>query len=106
MSKLVKDFGDYQFTYYWIDDSNQQISPNLPTLSHAHEWLVTYHHDQHEGTERRKTRYDRRHPNGPMRDSISSKRNPVSSGRRSTDRPVAVDLDLSVGKVAKLTGVI
>lgn len=102
MAKLVKDFIDYQFTFYWVNDRNEQISPDLPTLTHAREWIVKFTNGQYRGADRRKRTYDRRYANGPIRDSRLSQRTAFSRGRRATDKPVEVEFDLSVIKIDEL----
>ena len=58
--KLVKDFQDYQFVYFWIDQDEQAVSPTLPTLEHAKEWFTDQHFRTYEGKERRRRKVDRR----------------------------------------------
>ena len=63
MLKLVKDFSDYQFIYFWVnicDEKANKISDSLPTLQHAQEWFIDYHYAQYKGVERRRFKQDRR----------------------------------------------
>lgn len=98
--KLVKDFLEYQFVYYWVDEVQTcKVSPALPTLTHAQEWLVNFHFSQFTEDERRSGKFDRR------KEYLSEKGVyglPRSSGRRATDSPITVDFDHSAEKISEL----
>lgn len=105
MLKLVKDFIDYQFTYFWVELSGskaRRVSKNLPTLEHAKEWFINHHFSQYSGQERRKTKQDQRHNSNIKLSPILCKRNTSSKGRRVTDKPIHVDIDLSIKKIKAL----
>ena len=101
MLELVKDLDEYQITFYWIGSENKKVSPNLPTLTHAQEWFFEHMYAQFDGKERRKRKFDRRQSN-TMRTTLHSKRNIKSTGRRSTDKTITVDIDLSQEKISAL----
>ncbi|WP_299183401.1 hypothetical protein [uncultured Neptuniibacter sp.] len=94
--KLVKDLNENGIVFYWIDDSGEQISPDLYCLIVAEEWWKTYLFSQYEGAERRKSIIDRRHDLEKRkmmeRNHKFSRQNP--QGRRKTDQPIKVDIDL------------
>lgn len=106
MLKLVKDFHNYQFIYYWVDEEARKVSPRLPTSQYAEEWVIHYYFSEYEGVERRRTIFDRRYDGAKVKlegtQIFFSKRKPSIKGRRATDAPVFVDIDLSVRKLAKL----
>ncbi|WP_286238280.1 hypothetical protein [Neptuniibacter halophilus] len=100
MFRLVKDFEEFQFVFYWIDDDANKVSPNLRTLIHAKEWLVEYDFKQRSGTERRQRKADRRMLTDSKKEGQpSSRRITTSVGRRASDRPIKIDLDLSADKL-------
>ncbi|MFT6351978.1 MAG: hypothetical protein ACJAZ4_001573 [Neptuniibacter pectenicola] len=106
MLKLVKDFRNYQFVFYWIDASLNKVSPHLPTKQYAQEWLIHYHFDMYSGKERRRRMVDRR--SGLHKMNLSgvqiffSQRKASIKGRRRSDRDIGVDYDLSKKKLKKL----
>lgn len=99
MYRLVKDFVKTKIVFYWIDQGDKRVSPPLPSLQHAKEWLIDRYFISYDGPERRRARVDRRLL-GKKNDH--SKRNPHTQGRRITDRPIKVDLNLAEKKIAKL----
>ncbi|WP_067864517.1 hypothetical protein [Neptuniibacter marinus] len=99
--KLIKDLDDFKFIYYWACPHSGQVSPNLPTLLHASEWLAEYQAKKYQNTERRKSTTDRRRraykSSSPSMELIYSRRiNP--EGRRVTDKLPTVDLDMTPDK--------
>ncbi|EAR60456.1 hypothetical protein [Neptuniibacter caesariensis] len=108
MLELIKDFESFQIFYYWIDpDTGKQVSPKLPTLEYAREWWLSYYTDQYSGEERRSSKIDRREKSAKMKLGgtriFFSKRKPQScQGRRVTDVPVQVSLDLTIPKLAEI----
>ncbi|WP_415889472.1 hypothetical protein ACMXYV_16210 [Neptuniibacter sp. SY11_33] len=84
MPKLIKDFRDYQFVYYWYEKGTGKLSPYLPTLTHAEEWIEQHRSTQFNGVDRR----------GRDQSSIYQ--------RRASDRILRVDVDISVQKIADL----
>ncbi|WP_415888368.1 hypothetical protein ACMXYV_10065 [Neptuniibacter sp. SY11_33] len=105
MLRLVKDFIDYQFTYFWVESSGKKarrMSKNLPTLEHAREWIIDYHYGQYSGIERRVAKQDRRQNSNIKLNPILCKRNTTSPGRRVTDKPIHIDIDLSKKKIKAL----
>jgi hypothetical protein len=94
--KLVKDLSDEGVVLYWVGDDTRTLSPHLPTLVDAEEWWKKYMFAQYDGLERRASIYDRR------KDLTMRKHFEFSDkfvrlnphGRRKTDMPVTVDVDL------------
>ncbi|WP_299182821.1 hypothetical protein [uncultured Neptuniibacter sp.] len=97
MFRLVKDFINFQFCYYWIDEATTKVSPDLPTFNHAQEWIISYHFSQYQGPERRKRKVDRRLLDAKKQ--YSSRRKSTSKGRRITDKPISIDIDLAHKKL-------
>ncbi|WP_067867628.1 hypothetical protein [Neptuniibacter marinus] len=106
MLKLVKDFHNYQFVYYWIDNQRKKVSPSLPTKQYATEWLIHYHFETYSGRERRRRMLDRRSESQKINlrgvQIFFSKRKGLTKGRRRSDLNVEVDFDLSKKKLNKL----
>ncbi len=103
MLKLVKDFEDYKIIYYWIDAEKVSVSPFFPTLSHAKEWYIHYHFNQYQGPDRRKRKVDRRSvAKNDFEHVGSSKRSASRHGRRLTDQPIQVDIDLAKEKLSAM----
>lgn len=105
MLKLVKDFNDFHFVYFWADTSskeNHRISVALPTLQHAQEWFINYYYAQYTGIERRKFKQDRRHELNNITRPAYCSRSSSNLGRRITDKAIKVDIDLSKKKIAQL----
>ena len=103
--KLIKDLDNYKFIYYWASPEIGKISPNLPTLLHAGEWLVEHKTESFQDPERRKTMVDRRKKNlkstSPEMELIYSRReNP--EGRRITDKLPTIDLDMTAEKLNQM----
>lgn len=105
MLRLAKDFIDYQFTYFWVDISGvkgRKVSKNLPTIQHAKEWFIDYHYSKYTGVERRKSKQDQRQNSNIRLNPILCKRDTSTRGRRITDKPIKVDIDLSKKKIKAL----
>ncbi|MDO6513427.1 hypothetical protein [Neptuniibacter sp. 2_MG-2023] len=106
MLKLIKDFHNYQFVYYWINNQRKKVSPNLPTKQYAEEWLIHYHFETYSGRERRCRMLDRRSESQKINlrgvQIFFSKRKGLTKGRRRSDLNVEVDFDLSKKKLNKL----
>ncbi|MBV1789034.1 hypothetical protein KQ940_13330 [Marinobacterium sp. D7] len=102
---LVKDLIDCRIVFYWLDDAGIQVSAELPTFQDAEEWWKIHIFAQYEGFERRKSIVDRRTDFEKRQRMDNSHRfasiNPY--GRRMTDRPIKVDIDLATEKLAELT---
>ena len=100
--QLVKDFKKFKFIYYWVDRYSMKVSPDMATFYHAEEWITDYRFSLYKGIERRVSKIDRRKARllrvikGKAR--FSAKRGGVT-GRRVTDNPVTVDLNLAVEKL-------
>jgi len=93
--QLVKDLCDEGIVLYWSDE-DQRVSPYLHTMVDAEEWWKKYHFAQYEGEERRRTIYDRR-ANQEMRKHFELNGRYIAArpdGRRETDHPVFIALDL------------
>ncbi|WP_415903238.1 hypothetical protein ACMXYR_05680 [Neptuniibacter sp. QD29_5] len=98
--KLVKDFINYEIVFYWADESLTPCSPHLHSITAAEEWWKKYLFSQYQGPERRKSIVDRR-SNHDKRNSMDknqySRSNPL--GRRESDKPVKVEIDLFQEKI-------
>ncbi len=93
--QLIKDLRDEGVVLFWVEDE-RQVSPFLHTLVDAEEWWKKYQFSQYQGQERRKTIYDRR-SNTEMRKQFELNGRyipPRPNGRRSSDQPVFIALDL------------
>ena len=104
MYTLVKDFQDYQFVYFWVDN-RKVVSPKLPTLEHAKEWFTEQHFTNYRGMERRKSKLDRRHNTRAIYSDSEiaySRIIPSTPGRRCCDQHIKVDQDYSEAKVSRL----
>lgn len=98
--QLVKDLLDEGIVLYWVE-GRQQVSPVLHTMVDAEEWWKKYQFAQYNGEERRKTIYDRR-SNLEMRKHFELNGRyipPRPNGRRETDQPVFIAVDLFEGKL-------
>lgn len=84
MPKLIKDFRDYQFVYYWYEKGQGRISPLLPTLTHAEDWIILKQRESYAGLERRR------------------RASTPTIGRRSTDAHISVDIDIAAQKITDL----
>lgn len=104
MYTLVKDFQDYQFVYFWLEN-RKVVSPKLPTMEHAKEWFRDQHYSNYEGKERRKSKLDRRQNVRALYSTsevLYSRIIPSSPGRRCCDKNIKVDFDYSEEKINKL----
>ena len=103
--KLIKDLENYKLVYYWACSDQGKVSPDLPTLLHASEWIIQHQATTYEGSERRKTLLDRRKkktlPNNHETELVFSRRL-KPEGRRITDTIPKVDLDLSAEKLLEM----
>ncbi|KXJ53102.1 hypothetical protein WNY58_10180 [Neptuniibacter pectenicola] len=86
MPKLIKDFRNYQFVYYWYEKDAGKVSPYFPTLNHAEDWFVQQQRVNYPGPERRKPACDKHH----------------TTRRRAADTTIKVDLDISREKISEL----
>ncbi|MGH1461421.1 MAG: hypothetical protein ACRBB6_05265 [Neptuniibacter sp.] len=94
--KLVKDLSEEGVVLYWISEDSRMLSPHLRTMVDAEEWWKKHMFAQHPGKERRSSIYDRR-KDLSMRKHFEfsdnfTRLNPL--GRRKTDMPVKVNVDL------------
>jgi len=107
MYTLVKDFQDYQFVYFWVEN-RKVVSPKLPTLEHAKEWFIELHFSSFKGKERRKFKLDRRQNTRSFYGDFGEEfmiYSPPTQGRRGCDKKVKVDLDYAADKVNNLRNV-
>lgn len=100
MLYLVKDFEDFNFIFYWVDEESHRISQDFPTLEHAKEWFIRYYHEQYQGPERRKRMMDRR--KDFRKGEQQFRQIHPSVGRRVTDKAIEVDIDLAKEKLTQL----
>ena len=101
---LVKDLIGHRIVYYWtLDGQTTATSPEFASIEHAQEWYVKYNNSLYEGVERRSSHIDRRtlhHKRDAKFSKHVSSANP--GGRRETDKPVKVGIDLSKQKMLEL----
>ena len=102
--KLVKDLVDGRIVYYWIDGNGEVTSDYLHSFVDAEEWWKHLMFSLYEGEERRRSICDRRQDQETRKKLEYREKyhrsNPL--GRRVTDMPVSVDLDLSKEKINQL----
>jgi hypothetical protein len=98
---LVKDLSPSGIVYYWTDELFDKISPDIPTIQLADEWRTRFVFSKFQGIERRHSFIDRRKDNNQRKELdknlFYNRLNPV--GRRVTDGPVSIDMDLAVEKL-------
>jgi hypothetical protein len=105
MLTLVKDLENFNIVFYWIDSTKKQVSPLLPTLTHAREWYTEHCFSLYKGNERRQRICDRRNSE-QLRWDIAGRRNNSQHGRRASDKPIHVDVDLAKAKINEMQDVI
>lgn len=98
MAKLVKDYIDHKIVFYWQNKTSKRISPHFPSLTHAKEWLIDQYFDKYKGPERRRSKIDRR---SLQKEAYHLQRSPFTKGRRITDRPIQVEINLAEQKIAE-----
>lgn len=102
--KLVKDLVDGRIVYYWMDDHGEVVSEFLHSFIEAEEWWKVLMFSLYDGEERRRSICDRRQDEATRKKlefrEKYNRTNPM--GRRMTDIPVSVDLDLSKEKINQL----
>ncbi|SIS96394.1 hypothetical protein [Neptunomonas antarctica] len=95
--KLVKNLTDNGIRFYWIDESEDRLSPELATLQLAKEWRIQTLFNTYKAVERRSSIIDRRSDSN-KRERISKNHHSLQSnpqGRRVADRVVEVYIDLA-----------
>jgi len=101
---LIKDLIDCRIVFYWLDERGYQISPDLCSFPRAEEWWKAHMFAQYKGVERRTSIVDRRTDFDKRQRMDNSYRfasiNPY--GRRQTDQPIKVHLDLADEKLMQL----
>jgi hypothetical protein len=102
--QLVKDLIEGRIVFYWMDEHGEVVSEFLHSFIEAEEWWKTFMFSQYSGEERRQSICDRRQ-DAETRKKLEfrekyNRTNPI--GRRVTDVPVTVDLDLSKEKIEQL----
>lgn len=101
---LVKNFLKNTSVFYWVDGKGKKVSPILTNQPDAENWWKLHMFSQYEGKERRKSVRDRRNHH-TTRDILKSRKGQkkISPGRRVTDQPISVDIDLFKKKLEKET---
>jgi len=101
--RLVKDIDEKGIFFYWSDSDfiDVPISPRLPCIELAKEWRDKHLFSLYKGDERRHSHIDRR-LDRTKRQHVDealfySRQRP--EGRRSTDTPLEVDIDLVMDKL-------
>ena len=95
--KLIKDLTSDGVILYWTGTKAKKLSPDFHNQIEAEEWQKRYHLSQYQGEERRVSIYDRR-MDEVKRNFYDVRNRFVRSnpnGRRITDKPVKVDVDLA-----------
>jgi hypothetical protein len=102
--KLVKDLTHDGIRFYWIDESEERLSPELATLDLAKEWRIKTLFDSYKESERRVSVIDRRSDSDKRERTSKTLRASQSNpqGRRITDIAVQVDIDLVKQKLKEL----
>ena len=102
--RLVKDLHNHRIIYYWIDDSDVKLSPDLASLELAEEWRLVHMHESYQGWNRRTSHLDRRRHQHKRNQQALDRggMNLISSGRRKADRSAKVDVDRAKSKLAAL----
>lgn len=101
--RLVKDIDKNGIFFYWSDPDfiDVPISPRLPCIELAKEWRDKHLFSLYRGDERRHSHIDRRLDKTKRKQVdealFYSRQRP--EGRRSTDKPLTVDIDLVADKV-------
>lgn len=93
---LVKNLYKDKVVFYWVNkEKGKKISPLLSSMLEAEDWWKRYIFSKYEGAERRSTVRDRRLCHS-TRDVMKSRKGEkhISPGRRVTDQPIEVDIDL------------
>lgn len=101
---LVKDLVSGRIVFYWMDEDGEVISEYHHSFLEAEEWWKTFMFSQFQGEERRRSICDRRQDSETRKKREFREKfhrtNP--NGRRKTDVPISVDLDLSEEKIKQL----
>lgn len=102
--KLIKDLIEGRIVFYWMDENGEVVSTYLHSFIEAEEWWKMFMFSQYSGEERRQSICDRRQDMDTRRKlEFREKFNRTNpTGRRVTDIPVTVDLDLSKEKIEQL----
>ena len=95
--KLIQDLTSEGIVLYWTGSRAKKLSPDFHNQIEAEEWQKKYHFSQYHGEERRASIYDRRRDELKREFYYAGNRffraNP--NGRRVTDKPIQVDVDLA-----------
>ncbi|WP_415903935.1 hypothetical protein ACMXYW_10015 [Neptuniibacter sp. QD48_55] len=101
--RLVKDIDKKGIFFYWSNpySSDVRISPRLPCIELAKEWRDKHLFSLYKGDERRRSHIDRRLDKTKRKqvDKALFYYRQRPEGRRSTDKPLTVDIDLVADKV-------
>ncbi|WP_420599472.1 hypothetical protein [Neptuniibacter sp.] len=102
--KLVKDLTGGRIVYYWVDGNDEVASDYLHSFVEAEEWWKHLMFSLYEGEDRRRSICDRRQDQETRKKLEYREKfhrsNPL--GRRVTDMPVSIDIDLSKEKIKQL----
>lgn len=103
--KLVKDLLNSRIVFYWLNEKREKVSPHLHNLQEAEEWWKRFMFDLYPGEDRRRSIHDRRQDHDTRKQLELRERFNRSKplGRRETDKPVQVEIDLLEEKIALLT---
>lgn len=93
---LVKNLFKDKVVFYWVNkEKGKKISPLLNSMGEAEDWWKRYMYSMYEDVERRRAVKDRRLCHS-TRDVMKTRKGQkhISPGRRATDIPIKVDIDL------------
>ena len=102
--ELVKNLTDNGIRFYWTDESEQRLSPELATFEQAKEWRIQTLFDTYKDVERRASIIDRR-SDSDKRERMSKNYQSLQTnpqGRRLADKVVEVYIDLVKQKFQEL----
>ena len=101
---LVKNLYKGNLVFYWVNNKGKKVSPLASNQAEAEDWWKSYMFSQYENAERRQVVRDRRSLHS-TREIVQSRKgqSTISRGRRVTDQPISVDIDLFQKKLDEET---
>ena len=101
---LVKNLYKGNLVFYWVNNQGKKVSPLASNQTEAEDWWKSYMFSQYENAERRQVVRDRRSLHS-TREIVQSRKgqSTISRGRRITDQPISVDIDLFQKKIDEET---
>lgn len=101
---LVKNLYKGNLVFYWVNNQGKKVSPLASNQAEAEDWWKSYMFSQYENAERRQVVRDRRSLHS-TREIVQTRKgqSTISRGRRITDQPISVDIDLFQKKIDEET---